>query len=396
MPVSKRMSTIPPSPIRKLVPFSDAAKKRGIKVYHINIGQPDVPTPPEAFEAMRRFDEKVLSYAPSNGIPQLRHAMAGYFNGIGYDIAEKNIMVTNGGSEAIYFAFMISLDTGDEVLIPEPYYANYNGFAKMAGVKIKPLTTKVENGFHLPSEEEIKRSMTDKTRAILICSPNNPTGTVHTREDMEKVFRLAEEHDLTVIGDEVYNEFVYDNREYVSVMHFPDQARRVILIDSVSKRYSACGARIGAMITKNTDFIDAAMVLAQARLCPPTIDQVMAVAMYEVKNDYLKEARLEYKKRRDVVFEELGRIEGVTCHKPAGAFYTVVKLPVEDAEDFARWLLESFSHENETVMVSPASGFYGTPGKGADEIRIAYVLKEEDMKRSIQLLGLALEKYRNR
>ncbi|HDS03689.1 MAG TPA: pyridoxal phosphate-dependent aminotransferase [Firmicutes bacterium] len=396
MPVSKRMSTIPPSPIRKLVPFSDAAKKRGIKVYHINIGQPDVPTPPEAFEAMRRFDEKVLSYAPSNGIPQLRHAMAGYFKGIGYDIAEKNIMVTNGGSEAIYFAFMISLDTGDEVLIPEPYYANYNGFAKMAGVKIKPLTTKVENGFHLPSEEEIKRSMTDKTRAILICSPNNPTGTVHTREDMEKVFRLADEYDLTVIGDEVYNEFVYDNREYVSVMHFPDQARRVILIDSVSKRYSACGARIGAMITKNTDFIDAAMVLAQARLCPPTIDQVMAVAMYEVKNDYLKEARLEYKKRRDVVFEELGHIEGVTFHKPAGAFYTVVKLPVEDAEDFARWLLESFSYKNETVMVSPASGFYGTPGKGTDEIRIAYVLKEEDMKRSIQLLGLALEKYRNR
>lgn len=393
MPVSKRMSTIPPSPIRKLVPFSDAAKKRGIKVYHINIGQPDVETPPRAFEVLRSFKEKVLSYAPSNGIPELREAMAGYFSGIGYDVNEKDIMVTNGGSEAIYFAFMVSLDTGDEVLIPEPYYANYNGFAKMAGVKIKPLTTTVENGFHLPSEEEMEEAVTENTRAILICSPNNPTGTVHTREDMEKVFRLADDYNLTVIGDEVYNEFVYDGRELSSVMHFKEQAQRVILIDSVSKRYSACGARIGAMITKNRDFTDAAMVLAQARLCPPTIDQVLSVALYETGSDYLDEARREYKKRRDVVFEELGRIEGVTFHKPAGAFYTVVKLPIENAEDFARWLLESFSHEGETVMVAPASGFYATPGKGKNEIRIAYVLKEEDMRRSIQLLGLALEKY---
>ena len=396
MPVSKRMSTIPPSPIRKLVPFSDAAKKRGIKVYHINIGQPDVETPPKAFDALHSFQEKVLSYAPSNGIPELREAMAGYFTGIGYDVNEKDVMVTNGGSEAIYFAFMVSLDTGDEVLIPEPYYANYNGFAKMAGVRIKPLTTTVENGFHLPSEEEMEEAVTENTRAILICSPNNPTGTVHTREDMEKVFRLAEDYNLTVIGDEVYNEFVYDGREHSSVMHFKEHAQRVILIDSVSKRYSACGARIGAMITKNREFIDAAMVLAQARLCPPTIDQVLSVALYGTGADYLDEARAEYKKRRDVVFEELGRIEGVTFHKPAGAFYTVVKLPIDNAEDFARWLLESFSHEGETVMVAPASGFYATPGKGKNEIRIAYVLKEADMRRSIKLLGLALETYRNR
>ncbi len=395
MVISKRMSTIPPSPIRKLVPFSDAAKKRGIKVYHINIGQPDVHTPPECFDVLKTFNEKVLKYAPSNGIPELRSAMCGYFNGLGYGIGENDIIVTNGGSEAIYFSFMVTMDAEDEVLIPEPYYANYNGFAKMANIKIAPITTTVENGFHLPPKDEIEKRINDRTKAIMICSPNNPTGTVHTKEDLLKIFELAEKYDLAIIGDEVYNEFVYDGREHCSVMDFKEYQDRVILIDSVSKRYSACGARIGAMITKNKTFINAAMVLAQARLCPPTIDQLLAESLFKTSRTYLEESSDEYRRRRDVVFEELSKIEGVTFHKPAGAFYTVVKLPIEDSEDFAKWLLESFEYEGETVMVSPASGFYATEGKGRDEIRIAYVLKEEDMRKSIGLLSRALDKYNN-
>ena len=393
MVISKRMSVIPPSPIRKLVPYADAAKKRGVKVYHVNIGQPDVATPPEAFQALKDFKETVLKYAPSNGLAELRRSMCGYFNNLGYGLTEEDIIVTNGGSEAIYFAVMVTIDTDDEVLIPEPYYANYNGFARMANINIAPITTTVENGFHLPSKEEIEKRINEKTKAILICSPNNPTGTVHTKEDLEKVFELAEKYDLAVIGDEVYNEFVYDGREHSSVMDFAEHKDRVILIDSVSKRYSACGARIGAMITKNRDFVKAAMVLAQARLCPPTIDQLLAERLFQTGPSYLKESSEEYRRRRDVVFEELSRMDGVTFHKPAGAFYTVVKLPIEDSEHFAKWLLESFEYEGETVMVAPASGFYGTPGKGTNEIRIAYVLKEEDMRKALKLLVKALEKY---
>ena len=394
MSISNRMSVIPPSPIRKLVPYADAAKKRGVKVYHVNIGQPDIYTPQEAFDAVKNFEEKVLAYAPSNGLLQLREAMVSYFNNLNYGISPADIIVTNGGSEAVYFAFMVSMDSGDEVLIPEPYYAIYNGFAKMAGVSIKPITTSVENGFHLPQKDKLESLITDNTKAILICSPNNPTGTVHTKEDLENIAALAKKYDLMIIADEVYNEFVYEG-EHISLMHIDGIEDRLILIDSVSKRYSACGARIGALISKNKKIIDAIMPLAQARLCPPTIDQKLAEKLFRTGREYLDEVRKEYKKRRDVVFEELNKIDGVVANKPAGAFYTVVKLPIEDSEDFAKWLLEEFEDNKETVMVAPASGFYASKDKGKDEIRIAYVLNVDDMKRAIELLRKALEKYKN-
>ncbi len=392
--ISNRMSSIPPSPIRKLVPLSDAAKKRGIKVYHVNIGQPDIETPKIAMDAIRNFNVPVLEYSPSNGIPELRESMKVYFNDLEYGITEKDIIITNGGSEAIYFAFMVTMDAGDEVLVPEPYYANYNGFAKMAGVVIKPIPTNVENGFKLPSDAELEKYIAQgKTKAIVICTPNNPTGTVREKSELEQVVRFAKKHNLAIIADEVYNEFVYDGKKHVSMMHFPEVAENTILIDSVSKRYSACGARIGAFISKNELFVKAAMVLAQARLCPPTIDQVLAVELFKTDRSYLTAVRDEYCKRRDVVFEELNKIKGVVATRPSGAFYTVVKLPIKSADDFARWLLESFEYNKETVMVSPAGGFYGTPGKGIDEIRIAYVLNEKDMRKSVELLRIALERY---
>ncbi len=393
--ISNRMSSIPPSPIRKLVPLSDAAKKRGIKVYHVNIGQPDIETPAEAMKAVHTFNAPVLEYSPSNGIFELRESMKNYFNKLQYGLSEKDIIITNGGSEAIYFAFMVTMDTGDEVLVPEPYYANYNGFAKMAGVVIKPVLTSVENGFLLPSESDLEAYVVPgKTKAIVMCTPNNPTGTVREKKELEQIVRLAKKYNLAIIADEVYNEFVYDGKKHISMMHFPDALENVILIDSVSKRYSACGARIGAFISKNEQFVKAAMVLAQARLCPPTIDQVLAVELFKTERSYLDKVRAEYCKRRDVVFEELNKIPGVVASRPSGAFYTVVKLPVKSADDFAKWLLESFEDNKETVMVSPAGGFYGTPGKGENEIRIAYVLNEKDMRRSIELLRKALEQYK--
>lgn len=392
--ISNRMATIPPSPIRKLVPLSDAAKKRGIKVYHVNIGQPDIETPQEAMKAVHTFSAPVLEYSPSNGIVELRESMKNYFNSLKYDITEKDIIITNGGSEAIYFAFMVTMDVGDEVLVPEPYYANYNGFAKMAGVVIKPVLTVVDNAFRLPSEEEMENYITPgKTKAIILCTPNNPTGTVREKSELEQIVRFAKKHNLAIIADEVYNEFVYDGKQHISMMHFPEVAENVILIDSVSKRYSACGARIGAFISKNEQFVKASMVLAQARLCPPTIDQMLAVELFKTDRAYLDAVRAEYCKRRDVVFEELNKIPGVVATQASGAFYTVVKLPIKSADDFAKWLLESFEDNKETVMVSPAGGFYGTPGKGENEIRIAYVLNEKDMRRSIELLRKALEKY---
>jgi len=395
MGISKRMSGIPASPIRKLTPFANKAKERGITVYHINIGQPDIKTPSKALDKVKEFDKKVLKYSQSDGIFDLKESITNYFNSLNYDLSTENIIVTNGGSEAIYFSFMVSMDNGEEVLIPEPYYANYNGFAKMAGVNVKPIKTNVEDGFMLPSKDKIESFITEKTKAILMCSPNNPTGTVHEKEDYKKVTYLAKKYDLTVIGDEVYNEFVYDDKNHFSVMEFEEIKDRTILIDSVSKRYSACGARIGAFITKNQKYIDAVMSLAQARLCPPTLEQVLAAELYRTDKSYIKEAKKEYRKRRDIVYEELNKIDGIVAHKPSGAFYTVVKLPINNTEKFAKWLLTDFQEDGETVMVAPASGFYASDNDGKDEIRIAYILEEKNMRRSIKLLKKALEVYKN-
>ncbi|TYB30376.1 MAG: pyridoxal phosphate-dependent aminotransferase [Candidatus Mcinerneyibacterium aminivorans] len=395
MGISNRMRGIPASPIRKLTPYANEAKKRGIKVYHINIGQPDIKTPPDALKKVKNFNKEVLKYSQSDGIFDLKKSMTDYFNNLHYNINPKNIIVTNGGSEAIYFSFMVSMDTKDEVLIPEPYYANYNGFAKMADVNVKPIETNVENGFKLPSYEKLESYISGKTKAILMCSPNNPTGTVHEKGDYKKIAKLAQKYDLTVIGDEVYNEFVYDNAEHVSVMEFEEIKDRTILIDSVSKRYSACGARIGAFITKNKNYIDAVMSLAQARLCPPTLEQVLAAELYRTDRTYIKNAKNEYRKRRDIVYEELNKIDGIVAHKPSGAFYTVVKLPIDDTEKFAKWLLTDFEENKETVMVAPASGFYASDNRGKNEIRIAYILEEKNMRRSIQLLKKAIEVYNN-
>jgi len=395
MAISKRMKTIPPSPIRKLFPYADKARKRGTKIYHINIGQPDINTPENALKVLKQYEPKVLKYSPSHGIEPLRDSISNYFNSLDYGITKDNIIVTNGGSEAIYFALMVSMDIGEEVLIPEPYYANYNGFAKMANVNVKPIPTNVENSFKLPEYSNIEKLITNKTKSIIICSPNNPTGTVHEKEDYKKIVKLARKYDLTVIGDEVYNEFVYDKQKHVSVMDFSEISQQTILIDSVSKRYSACGARIGAFITKNMEYINAVMPIAQARLCPPILEQTIATELYKTDRSYIKQAKAEYKKRRDIAYKELNKIEGLVAHKPKGAFYTVVKLPIDDSEHFAKWLLSDFENNGETVMVAPASGFYSSKNMGEDEIRIAFVLNEKDMKRSIELLHIALKEYNN-
>ena len=393
MKISKRGREIQASPIRKLKPLADKAQARGIKVYFINIGQPDIPTPRPVWEAFCQAQDEVLSYGPAQGFLELRTAIANYYQERGHNITPDNIVITIGGSEAIHFAFSAVSDPGGSIIIPEPYYTNYNGYASFANVNIIPLTLDVEKGFRLPSTAEIEAKITPQTRAILLCSPNNPTGTVYTKEEISRVVDLVLKKDLFLIADEVYNEFIYDGAHHTSVLEFEEVRDRTIVIDSISKRFSCCGARVGAMITRNPEIYEAVLKFAQARLCPPTMEQKAALAAYQMGREYFAVIRQEYQRRRDVLYEELKKIPGITMHKPQGAFYIIIRLPVKDSEHFVRWMLTEFELEGETVMVAPASGFYATPEKGRDEVRIAYVLKEEDLKRAIHVFREGLKKY---
>jgi len=394
--ISQRAETMPASPIRKLVPFAEAAKQRGVHVYHLNIGQPDIPTPRGMLDAFRNHDISVLAYGHSGGLWKYREGLAKYYQKFDINVSKEQILVTTAGSEAIIFAMMTAMDPGDEILIPEPFYTNYLGFAVEAGVSVVPLTCKAEDGFRLPPDADIRAKITNKTKAIMICNPNNPTGYVYSLEELERVRKLVLEYDLFFMSDEVYREFVYDGKKHHSVMHLKGLDERAILLDSISKRYSACGARVGCLVTKNQGILDSALRFGQARLCPPTMEQIAATAALDTPQSYFDEVIGDYLARREVVFEELAKIPGVFAQKPGGAFYTVVKLPVDSAERFCKWLLNDFHDNHETVMLAPAAGFYATPGLGVDEARIAFVLNVKAMKRSMEILGKALKAYPGR
>jgi len=396
MKISKRIIDMQESPIRKLISYADDAKSRGIKIYHLNIGQPDIPTPDYIYDAIKNYSEHVLAYGPSQGLKIARETVAEYLNNMKYDINPDEIFITTGGSEAIIFAMMTVADYGDEIIIPEPFYTNYNGFASMAGLKVIPLLTKVDTGFHLPDENEIEKLITSRTKAILICSPNNPTGTIFTKEEMEMVVKIAKKHNLFVLSDEVYREFVFDNKKQTSILEVDGSAELSIMLDSISKRFSACGARIGYLVSKNRNVMKGVLKLGQARLCPPTIEQIGMIEGYKHMNEFMKQMIGEYQKRRDVVFNNLMKVEGVFTRKPEGAFYVVVKLPVDDADNFAKWMLTDFQIDGKTVMVAPANGFYATPDKGKDEIRIAYVLNVKELEDAIKILASGIKEYNKR
>ncbi|MGB9720058.1 MAG: pyridoxal phosphate-dependent aminotransferase [bacterium] len=392
--LSRRAGKMPYSPIRKLSSFADEAKKKGIKIYHLNIGQPDIETPAEIFEAITQHKEKVLGYGPSGGILDLRLAILDYYRNLGFDLDLDNIWITVGGSEAIIFAMMTVCDPRDEIIIFEPYYTNYNGFSVMANIKLVAIETKIENGFHIPPESEIEKRITNRTRAILINTPNNPTGTVLTEEEMFILQRLSKKHNLFILSDEVYREFIYDGKAHISALSLPEIEDRVILMDSISKRFSACGARVGCIISRNKKVMDAIIRFCQARLCPPTLEQIGAIAAYKNINKYITPMIREYEHRRNLLFECLKEIPDVYGHKPEGAFYTVLSLPVKDADHFCQWLLTDFNYQNRTVMLAPANGFYSTLKKGKNQVRIAYVLKEEDIRSAMKILGIALREYK--
>ena len=394
--LSERSMKMPASPIRKLAPFAAEAKKRGIKVYHLNIGQPDIHTPEEGLEAIKHVDRKVLEYSPSQGIPSYVEKLVGYYKRYDINLSVDDIIVTCGGSEAVQMAFMVCLNPGDEIIIPEPAYANYMGFACETGAVVRTITTHIEDGFALPPVEEFEKVINERTRAIMICNPNNPTGTLYSREELMRLRDLVKKYDLYLFADEVYREFIYSDAPYTSAMHLEGIENNVIMIDSVSKRYSECGIRIGAFITRNKEVRAAAMKLAQARLSPPLLGQIVAEASLDAPQAYHKGVYDEYIARRNCLVEGLNKIPGVYCPMPMGAFYTVSKLPVKDIDDFCRWCLEEFNYEGETVMMAPASGFYATPGLGKDEVRMAYVLKIEDLKRALVVLEKALEAYNAR
>ena len=393
MRISVRGLSMPASPIRRLIPYANKAKEKGISVYHLNIGDPDVPTPKVILKAIKGFKQKVLPYGPSEGLKELREAISDYFGDYGIDVEPDNVFITTGGSEAIFFVLSAICDPGDEVIIPEPFYTNYNGFANMAGVKIKPLTLSVENGFHLPPKDDIKHLITDKTRAILICSPNNPTGTVYSREEIQSIIDLALEYDLWVLSDEVYREFVFDGKKHTSVLEFKEAAERTVVMDSISKRFSCCGARIGFIVTRNRELWSTLLKFGQARLCPPTIEQMGAIAGFKHWKEFMPGIIDEYRLRRDVVFEEIENIDGAFTLKPEGAFYTVVKLPVNNAEEFIKWMLTEFNINGKTTMLAPASGFYATEGTGLDEARIAYVLNQDKLRDAMNILREGLKVY---
>ena len=393
MKLSNKVEAMQFSPIRRFNPIAQKAKDAGKKVYHLNIGQPDVETPPCFMEAIKGYEKKVIAYAESGGITELQDSVGDYFKTYGMDIGRKDVIVTTGGSEALTMTFLALLNEGDEVLLAEPFYTNYHTFATAAGGKVVPITTKAEEGYHYAKREQIEPLITEKTKAICCINPGNPTGTVLTMDEMKLIGEIAKEHDLWIIADEVYREFAYDGREAVSFGQLPEIADRVIIIDSVSKRFSACGARIGFLISKNEEFMSSVMKIAQGRLCSSTVDQVGAAALYRLPTSYYEEVKAEYCGRRDVVYEELMKIPGVVCQKPGGAFYMTAKLPVDSVEDFLMFLLTEFEDNGETVMFAPAEGFYATPGLGKDEMRIAYVLKQEDMRRGVELIRLGIEAY---
>lgn len=393
--ISNRGQAMPASPIRKLVPYAEAAKKRGTTVYHLNIGQPDIETPELVRNAIKNADFKILEYTHSAGLESYRQKLTGYYKKNGIDVNANQIIITTGGSEAILFGFMACLDPGDEVIIPEPFYANYNGFAIAAGVKVVPITSNIKTGFALPPIEDFEQKITAKTKAIVVCNPNNPTGYNYSKEEMEKLKTLILKHNLYLFADEAYREFTYGEKQF-SAMHLTGVDEHVVLMDTVSKRYSACGARIGAFVTKNKSLIDAAMKFAQMRLCSPYLEQIAGEAACDLPDDYFDITKAEYLARRDLLVKRLNAMEGVFCPNPGGAFYAMASLPIDDSDNFCQWLLESFQYQNQTVMLAPATGFYGTSGLGKNEVRLAYVLNLESLDKAMDCLEEALKVYPGR
>lgn len=394
MPViSHRGAQMPPSPIRKLVPYAETAKKKGTKVYHLNIGQPDIETPKAILDAVRHTDMKVLEYSHSAGFESYRKKLVEYYARNGVNVNHNQIIVTTGGSEAILFAIMSCLDPGDEIIIPEPFYANYNGFSTSAGIKIVPIPSGIDDGFSLPPIEAFEKAITTRTKAIMICNPNNPTGYLYSREELEVLKEICLKHDLFLFSDEAYREFCYDGKKHISALSLEGMEQHAILMDTISKRYSACGGRIGAFVTHNQQVLDAAMKFAQARLSPPSFAQILGEAAVDLPADYFSEVHAEYNSRRDVLVGRLQAMEGVKCPMPGGAFYAMAELPVDDSEKFCQWLLEFFSYNGATVMMAPAAGFYATPGKGKQEVRLAYVLNKEDINGAMDCLEAALKEY---
>jgi aspartate aminotransferase len=393
MELSERARQIQESPIRKLASIAEETKRRGIHIYHLNIGQPDIPTPNPFYQGITNYSEKVLSYGPSDGLIELKEAMVSYFSYFNISLETKNISITTGGSEAILFAFSVVADAGDEIIIPEPFYTNYNGYATLANVRITPVPTVAETGFHLPQSEEFEGRISDKTKAILLCSPNNPTGAIYSEAEIRKIGELVKEYNLYLITDEVYKEFTYDGKTHFSALQLEGLEDRVIVVDSISKRYSACGARIGAIISKNEAIIQSVLKFAQARLCPPTLEQAGAIKTYRMPRSYFIDTLKEYEKRRNILHGILTSNKDIILQKPEGAFYLMVKLPVNDTDNFARWLLESFEDNRETVMVAPGAGFYSTPGSGKQEVRIAYVLETHKLEQAGNIILKALSQY---
>ncbi|MCK5807376.1 pyridoxal phosphate-dependent aminotransferase [bacterium] len=391
--VSKRGLSLPSSPIRKLKPYADAAVAKGLNVHYLNIGQPDIETPAPMLKKLKELDTKIIAYGPSQGLKEYQDVLVRYYQKHNIELSTSDIIVTTGGSEAIIMAFTVCLDKGDEVILPEPFYTNYNGFAAATGVILKPLTTTIEDDWELPTAEEIEASITSKTKAIMICNPNNPTGKVYNAEALLKLAKIAKKHNLYLFSDEVYREFIFSGEKHSSLLDFEGYEENVVMMDSISKRFSACGARIGALVSRNKDVMKAALAYGQARLCPPTLDQMMAVASEEIGDEYFVKMLAEYKGRRDTVVEALEKMDNVIYQVPDGAFYIVMKLPVENAEDFVIWLLSDFSIDGETVMLAPAEGFYATPGLGRSEARIAFVLDVEKTKRAMHIISEGLKKY---
>tara|TARA_B000000475_G_scaffold202448_1_gene164819 strand:- start:54 stop:1250 length:1197 start_codon:yes stop_codon:yes gene_type:complete len=394
--ISAKGLCMPESPIRKLVPFAENAKKRGTQVIHLNIGQPDISTPEIALEAIRNFEPNVIAYSHSAGNQSYREGLAHYYQNVGIDVDHTQILVTTGGSEAISIALNTIMDKGDEIIIPEPFYANYNGFSSAADITVKPITSSIDNGFALPSISEFEKLITPNTKAILICNPGNPTGYLYTKDELNALKKIVLKHDLFLIADEVYREFTYDGKKHTSVLEIDELDQNTILIDSVSKRYSMCGARVGCMVTKNKEVLETALKFAQARLSPPSLGQVAGEAALNAPKSYFTEVIDEYVNRRDLLIQGLNKIDGITCPKPSGAFYCIAQLPIDDADKFAKWLLEEFSWNNKTVMIAPAQGFYSTPEIGKQQIRIAYVLNVEELQNAITIIEEALKIYPGR
>ncbi|MFO7874145.1 MAG: pyridoxal phosphate-dependent aminotransferase [Bacteroidales bacterium] len=394
--ISDKGRQMPASPIRKLVPYSEQAKKRGTTVYHLNIGQPDIPTPKSMIDAMHNLDVEVIAYSHSAGILSYREKLCDYYARHGIKVTPDDIIVGAGASEAILFAVQTCLNPGDEIIIPEPFYANYNGFSTSAGVKIKPITSTIDTGFALPAIEDFEKAITPATKAIMVCNPNNPTGYLYSKEELEVLREIVKKHDLFLFADEVYREFCYDGHKHHSVLNLDGIEENVVLFDSVSKRYSACGIRIGALVSRNKEVMQTAMKFAQARLSPPSLGQIAAEAAMDTPDSYFEEVIGEYKARRDTVVEALGKMDGVVCPTPKGAFYVNPSLPIDDSDKFCQWLLESFDYEGQTVMLAPATGFYATPGAGKQEVRISYVLNVENLKKAMKCLEEALKVYPGR